>query len=168
MSRLILACICLISRICTQCSRSEDRAHRDASTVTVFWPGDEWLLGPDWDEWPQFLMFENLSNLYESYGMPMASLAERWERSEDCRTWTFYLRRDVRWHDGVPMTAHDVKFNLELFAHPDVLAHNTNNLWFYMESVTVLDDFTFTITYKRPRCDDFPHDNWNIFYPKHL
>ena len=38
------------------------------------------------------------------------ALAESWERSEDGLTWTFYLRKDVRWHDGYPFTAHDVDF----------------------------------------------------------
>lgn len=35
-------------------------------------------------------------------------LAERWERDPDGTVWTFFLRRDVRWHDGVPFTAADV------------------------------------------------------------
>jgi len=29
-------------------------------------------------------------------------LARSWEVSEDGRTWTFHLRRDVRWQDGAP------------------------------------------------------------------
>ena len=37
-------------------------------------------------------------------------LAESWESSDDGLTWTFRLRRDVRWHDGEPFTAHDVDF----------------------------------------------------------
>ena len=41
-------------------------------------------------------------------------LAERWEHSPDYRTWTVHLRQGVRWHDGVPVTTHDVKFTLDL------------------------------------------------------
>jgi peptide/nickel transport system substrate-binding protein len=111
---------------------------------------------------PQFLMFLNLG-FEKKWGME-GRLAERWEHSQDYCTWTFYLRRDVRWHDGVPVTAHDVKFSLELFAHPAVLTFD-NDLWLDMESITVLDEFTFTITYTRPRNVDVEE---NVFYPKHL
>jgi ABC-type transport system substrate-binding protein len=120
-----------------QCSRGEDRAQPDASTVTVLYNGDEWLMGPADDEDPQYLMFFSLMDLNDK-GDLEAQLAERWEHSPDYRTWTYYLRRDVRWHDGVPVTAHDFKFSLELFAHPAVLLP-ANDLWFDMESVTVLD-----------------------------
>lgn len=34
-------------------------------------------------------------------------LAERWE-VKDPNTWIFHLRRDIRWHDGTPLTAEDV------------------------------------------------------------
>lgn len=47
-------------------------------------------------------------------------LAESWVLSEDRRTITFRLRRDVRWHDGEPTTARDVKFTFDLLANPEV------------------------------------------------
>lgn len=40
-------------------------------------------------------------------------LAERWEIAPDRRTITFHLRRGVRWHDGTPFTAADVKWTAE-------------------------------------------------------
>jgi len=40
-------------------------------------------------------------------------LAERWELSSDGKTYTFHLRNNVRWHDGQPFVAEDVKFSLE-------------------------------------------------------
>ena len=42
-------------------------------------------------------------------------LAEKWEISPDHMVFTFYLRKNVRWHDGHPFTAQDVKFSLEAF-----------------------------------------------------
>jgi peptide/nickel transport system substrate-binding protein len=90
-------------------------------------------------------------------------LATNWEHSEDYRTWTIHLRADVRWHDGVPVTAHDVKFTLDLLKHPDLqgikLIHPG------VESTVVLDDNTIVITYKRNR-DSL--DDWTVYYPKHL
>ena len=43
-------------------------------------------------------------------------LAERWEFSPDKKSVTFYLRQGVKWHDGKPFTAADVKFSLERMA----------------------------------------------------
>jgi peptide/nickel transport system substrate-binding protein len=40
-------------------------------------------------------------------------LAERWAVSPDGKTWTFHLRKNVKWHDGVPFTAEDVKFTFD-------------------------------------------------------
>jgi len=40
------------------------------------------------------------------------ALAQSWKQ-EDPRTWVFELRSDVRWHDGKPFTADDVKFTVE-------------------------------------------------------
>lgn len=37
-------------------------------------------------------------------------LAERWEVLDDGTTYRFHLRRDVRWHDGAPFTAADVRY----------------------------------------------------------
>ncbi len=42
-------------------------------------------------------------------GKLVPAQAERWEISEDGLTYTFYLRRDNRWYDGSPVTAHDYK-----------------------------------------------------------
>lgn len=39
--------------------------------------------------------------------------------SADGLTWTVKLRDDVKWHDGTPFTAEDVKFTLELMVDPD-------------------------------------------------
>src|SRR5215210_6947953 len=41
-------------------------------------------------------------------------LAERWSWSEDGKELTFKLRQGVRWHDGKPFTAADVKCTWEL------------------------------------------------------
>lgn len=40
-------------------------------------------------------------------------LAERWDISEDGRTYTFFLRQGVRYHNGSEVVADDVKFSLE-------------------------------------------------------
>jgi len=46
--------------------------------------------------------------------------------SEDGLTWRIRLRDDVRWHDGKPFTAEDVKFTLELLTNPKFRAWRTS------------------------------------------
>lgn len=51
-------------------------------------------------------------------------LAERWELSEDGRSYTFYLNPNARWHDGTPVTAADVEFSWVVFATPQARTEN--------------------------------------------
>ncbi len=95
-------------------------------------------------------------------GQVQPRLAQRWQHSNDYREWTFHLRQDVRWHDGIPVTAHDIKFTLELFAHPDVLY---DGIWRGIKSITVPDDWTLRITYTRPTDALY---TWTVYYPRHL
>ncbi len=49
-------------------------------------------------------------------GNPMApSLAESWSASKDGLTYEFVLRKGVRFHNGEPVTAEDVKFSFERY-----------------------------------------------------
>ncbi len=48
------------------------------------------------------------------------ALAESWTTSPDGRTWTFKLRKGVRFNDGVEVTADDVVFNMEAAFTPNV------------------------------------------------
>lgn len=43
-------------------------------------------------------------------------LAERWELENGGKSVIYYLRQDVKWHDGTPFTADDVIFSLELYS----------------------------------------------------
>jgi peptide/nickel transport system substrate-binding protein len=44
----------------------------------------------------------------------------RWEESPDAKQWTFHLRRGVRWSDGEPFTADDVRFTYDVIRDPTV------------------------------------------------
>jgi len=47
-------------------------------------------------------------------------LAESWEVSRDGLTYTFKLKRGVKWHDGKPFTARDVAFTFYSVLDPKV------------------------------------------------
>ena len=51
---------------------------------------------------------------------PVSRRPHSWERSADGRTWTFHLRRGLRWSDGQPVTADDVIFTLDAIYDPRV------------------------------------------------
>jgi len=59
-------------------------------------------------------VFESLVRLNPLTTEVEPLLAERWERNAEGTEWTFFLRRDVRWHDGAPFTAADVAFTFEV------------------------------------------------------
>ena len=48
----------------------------------------------------------------------VADLAESWDISDDGRVYTFHLRPDAKFHDGKPVTAHDVQWSLERVTNP--------------------------------------------------
>ena len=66
-------------------------------------------------------IFDGMTRTNGVTGDVEPSLAERWEYSEDGLVWTFYLRNDVVWFDGVPFTADDVVFTFnDLIYNPSI------------------------------------------------
>lgn len=130
-------------------------------TLTVLSPFDERLFGPYWSVPAKFLVFLPLV-AWDGEGGIEGRLARSWEHSTDRRHWTYHLRSGIRWHDGTPVTAHDVEFSLELAGHPEVLYEDA---WHDLDSVTVHDDSTLTLHYARPRDG---RDFWHVYWPEHL
>jgi peptide/nickel transport system substrate-binding protein len=95
------------------------------------------------------LVFNGLTRRNER-GEVVPDLAERWEVSEDGRTYTFHLRKRVKWHDGTAFGADDVVATLQALqdpAYPGVawLA----NLWRQV-AVERLDALTVRVTLPEP------------------
>lgn len=152
---------CLITLGGGACARAEGGRSAGRSGLTVLYDADERVFGPYWSVDAWFLMFLPLVANGEN-GEYVPRLARSWEHSADFRVWTFHLRSDVRWHDGVPVTAHDVKFSIELAGNPDVLFDDP---WHDLASITVVDDSTLTIAYTKPKD---ARNAWMVYWPKHL
>src|SRR5258705_1264860 len=81
-------------------------------------------------------------------------LAESWTYNEDGKSLTFKLRQGVKWHDGKPFTAKDVKCTWELIAGTtaDKLRVNPRKSWYRnLEGVSVDNDYQVTFNLKRPQ-----------------
>ncbi|NGZ76366.1 ABC transporter substrate-binding protein [Saccharibacillus alkalitolerans] len=58
-------------------------------------------------------VFDGLVRQEESSGDILHALAHHWEAEEEGRLWTFYLRKDVLFHDGRVLTSEDVAYTFE-------------------------------------------------------
>jgi peptide/nickel transport system substrate-binding protein len=77
-------------------------------------------------------------------------LAESWTVSQDGLTYTFKLRKDVKFHDGTPFNAAAVKFNIDRIMAPETKSQAAKGLLGSLESATVVDDATVTLKLKTP------------------
>lgn len=62
----------------------------------------------------EYLTYTDENNITKPY------LLEKWDVSEDLKTWTLHVRRDVKWRDGRPFTADDVVWNLKRVSDPAI------------------------------------------------
>ena len=92
-------------------------------------------------------------------------IAETWEKSQDGKTYTFYLRQGVEFHNGREVQSADFKYSLERVCDPDtgsqtavtylgdivgamdMLAGEAEEL----SGVSVIDDYTLQITIDAPK-----------------
>ncbi len=78
------------------------------------------------------------------------ALAERWDSSPDKKTWTFHLRRDVRWHgDFGAFSARDVQFSLMRIAAAGSASPFRTTLA-NLDHVEVADPLTAVVHLKNP------------------
>lgn len=68
-------------------------------------------------------------------------LSESWERSEDNLKLTYHLRKGIKWSDGLPISAYDVKFTYDLLMNPKV-GSPRQGYTDLIKKVTVQDSFT--------------------------
>lgn len=74
------------------------------------------------------------------------SLAESWAQP-DPKTYVFNLRKGVKWHDGEPFTAKDVRWSIERWGDPPA-ARDLKSLNGNMAAIDVLDSHTIRLRLK--------------------
>ena len=99
-------------------------------------------------------------------GEESTGLATDWTVSDDGLTWTFTIRKNAKWDDGVPLTAKDVAFTYNFIVkNPE----QTSNLTAYtnlIEEATAIDDYTVQFVCSAPKPDMTRH--WVPILPEHI
>lgn len=76
-------------------------------------------------------LFEGLTTYHstdDNQGEP--GVAERWESNPDATRWTFYLRKDAKWSNGDPVTAHDFIYSWKRVLSPELGAEYAALLYY--------------------------------------
>jgi ABC-type transport system substrate-binding protein len=158
---IMILCLFLIVLGSLYCGRGSDQSVVQESKITLLcFEDNEQSVFRDGKS-TMFLMFLPLV-FEDEEGRAQPGLLERWEHSDDYTEWTFHLRKDVKWHDGKPVTAQDVKFTLELLIDPNIMYGDH-----FFKEITIIDTFTCSISSNRP-FNPLPYCNWYPICPEHL
>ena len=99
-------------------------------------------------------------------------LAKSWALSQDGTSYTFSLHENALWHDGVPVTAEDIKFTLDLFVTPgeaETRAWTGQFIKPFYKGSTVMDDHTIRVDMNFPNALFLQYISTNLMemLPKH-
>jgi peptide/nickel transport system substrate-binding protein len=97
----------------------------------------------------------------------IGDLAKSWEISADGLTITFYLKKGVRWTDGVEFTAEDVMFGYNTIISPKIPTPYKED-FLQVKSAEVIDNYTFRVTYAKPFAPALSSWGNMPILPKHL
>jgi ABC-type transport system substrate-binding protein len=120
----------------------------------------------------QACMFDNLirRDPFDS-GNIIPDLAHSWEIAEDGKTYTFFLRKDVQFHDGAELTAEDVKATFDRIAKPPSGISIPRSILFKSVSeISARDKYTVEFKLSEPRPINFMMSaiasGWNVIVRK--
>ncbi len=149
---------------------SADTASPQAKTVLrVGWVRDPDNLNPfigytteAYEVWR--LNYDMLTGYDAATLQPTPELATSWEHSADGKTWTFKLRKGVKWQDGEPFTADDVVFTFMYIIDNDM--GNFTSYTTYIDEVVAVDDYTVEFHCSQAKANML--GLWVPIFPKHI
>jgi peptide/nickel transport system substrate-binding protein len=118
-------------------------------------------------------MFDNLirHDPRDSGKTIIPDLAHSWEISKDSKTYTFFLRKDVQFHDGAELTAEDVKATFDRIARPPSgITIPRSILFAAVSEINARDKYTVEFKLSEPRPINFMMSaiasGWNVIVRK--
>ena len=93
------------------------------------------------------LIFSGLIK-YNGQGELVPDLAEKYAIGDNGKIYDFFLRRDIKWHDGQTLTADDVIFTIQIIQNPEYRSPLRIN-WTGVE-IEKIDDWTVRFKLKTP------------------
>ena len=121
----------------------------------------------------QGCMFDNLvrRDPRDSGKTIIPDLAHSWEISKDGKTYTFFLRKDVQFHDGAEFTADDVKATFDRISKPPAgISIPRSILFASVSEINVRDKHTIEFKLAEPRPANFIMSGfasgWNVIVRK--
>jgi peptide/nickel transport system substrate-binding protein len=121
------------------------------------------------------LVYFDPAKKQESGDTLIPELAERWSWQDNYRNLVFFLRKDVRWHDGKPFTSRDVKYTFDVVrGAPEAQARlraNPRKLWYEnVEAIEAPETHTVVFRLKRPQPSLLPMlaSGYSPVYPAHV
>jgi peptide/nickel transport system substrate-binding protein len=99
---------------------------------------------------PFFSVYDTLVYRHPQTLEFVPGLAERWEMAPDGLSWTFFLKQNVRFHDGTEFNAAAVAANLDRIMNPDVGSQKARVLLDAYTGYEIVDPYTITLRVSQP------------------
>ncbi len=130
---------------------------QDKDSVTIAWPSDV----PSWDPCqrtqpdaqPIYKMLFEQPVMQDPDLNFVPGLLTEWSLADDGLAFAFKVREGVRFHDGSPLTAHDIRFNWHERVQESLNGGNkidSANVWKNVTDITVDDDHAGTFHFSAP------------------
>jgi len=149
---LAIAALALTSLLPVASHTRAATSHAANDTLTIGWDPETVTLDPagpgqNPDIWVMVNIYDQLLRVANDGNTIQPDLATSYDISKDGKTYTFHLRPNVTFTNGMKLTSEDVRFALVRAAEPQ---RSWSYLLTAMKSVTAPDPLTVKITLKYP------------------
>jgi peptide/nickel transport system substrate-binding protein len=137
----------------TESPAAESDGMKSGGTLTLALPGSPGFLDPALVTTNEGYIislagYDGLVRINENMA-PEPMLAESWETSDDLLTWTFNLRKGVKYHHGKEFNADDVIYTFERILDPD-LGSPAKSILGFVKDLEKKDDYTVVFNLETP------------------